>query len=81
MDQRGGSVQATSLVAMPMSAGLIVLQYLVHPVWPPPDSILTIAVGFLAPMTHLVGRALYRKILAWAGPDDTPTPSAQGPQP
>lgn len=71
----GGSVQQTTNVALPMGIGLVVLQYLVHPVWPPPETILTIAATATAPAAHLIGRAIYRKLASWAGdPDQADTP-------
>lgn len=63
----GGSVQQTAAVSLPLTAGVVFAGWLAHPVWPPPQEVLTIAVGVVAPAVHLVGRAVYRRLTAWAG--------------
>lgn len=70
----GGSVAQTAAVAMPTGAGLIVLQYLCHPTWPPPDAVLTIASVTLIPLAHLIGRALCRRVENWTAAEDAPPP-------
>jgi hypothetical protein len=58
----GGSVANTAAVAVPTGAALIVLQYLVHPVWPPPDAVLTIVATALVPAVHLIGKAVMTRL-------------------
>jgi len=74
----GWSVQNTTSVALPTTAGVIVLQWLVHPVWPPPTDVLTIACGAFAPIAHLVGRGIYAKVNKWLGAPP-PEPEAAPP--
>ena len=72
-------VGTTGMVAVGTGAGLIILQYLVHPVWPPPEPVLTIAATGLAPAAHLLGKALMGRLFWFASKidptDDPPTPS------
>lgn len=70
----GGSVMTTGTVSLSTGGGLIVAQWLVHPVWPPPDAVLTLVVAALAPFAHLVGRAIYRKLSTWAEEEPAPPP-------
>lgn len=82
----GGSVTTTTIAGVGTSTMLLALQYATHPVWPPPDSLLTVLAGYLAPVAHLIGRAIYRKIADAAGEPlqgaVTPPPApAQGPAP
>lgn len=76
----GGSVQATTNVAVPLTSGLAIATWLVQPVWPPPESVLILIVGLLSPLGHLVGRAIYRKIAALAGEPDDAKPDVDPPK-
>lgn len=73
-------MQQTTVVSLPMTAGLIFLQWLVHPTWPPSNEVLTIFVGVMAPLAHLVGRAIYRKLTQWVG-EEPPITSLPQPPP
>lgn len=74
-------VQTTSLAAAGTSGALIVAQWLVAPEWPPPLPVLTVLVGVLTPVVHLIGRALFKRLSIVAdkidGPDDLPTATAE----
>lgn len=67
-------MQTSSLAAAGTSGGLIVLQWLVAPEWPPPLPVLTVFVGAMLPVCHLLGRALYKRLTIVAdqidGPDE-----------
>lgn len=74
-------VQTSTLAATGAGSALLALQYFVHPVWPPPDAILTIVAVALTPIAHLMGRALFKRLSIVAdkidGPDDPPTATAE----
>jgi|SRR5215469_1008159 len=80
----GGSVATTAAVAVPTGAALIVLQYLVHPVWPPPDAVLTIAATALVPVAHMMGKAImnrFTRIASQIDPTDDAPAVVQPPPP
>lgn len=67
----GGSVKNTAIVSTSLSGGVVFATWLVglgsstH--WPPPQDVIVLCVGFLSPLFHLIGRAIYRKVANWAG--------------
>ena len=61
------TIQNTATIGISTTGGLVIVEWLVQPSWPPPTAVLTIAVGLLTPIIHLVGRAVYRKVASWAG--------------
>lgn len=72
----GGSVAQTAGVSGAMAGGMVLLVWLVKPSWPPPQDVLFIVYGASAPLLHLIGRAIFRKLAAWAGdPEIIPPPS------
>jgi len=83
----GGSVTMTAAVSLPVASGIVLMAWAVKPVWPPPPEVQAIVVGVLAPIGHLVYRAIYRKLTGWAGePDDqngalAPVPAPVPPPP
>lgn len=70
--QGGTSVATTTAIALPTGAGLIVLQYLVQPVWPPPSPVLTIVATALVPVAHLIGKAFMGRLTRAAAELDEP---------
>lgn len=75
----GGSIQHTAIASAAAGTALILLQYAVHPVWPPPESVLTIFAMSVIPPSHLIGRALWRLLTKWAGPEDAALPMPAAP--
>lgn len=71
----GGSVQTTAAVALPVGAGLIVATYLTHPVWPPPQEVLTVVVTAAAPLLHLIYKGFYRWLTGVVGENGADVPA------
>ena len=63
----GGSVLTTTAVSGSVGIGVVIANYLVHPLWPPPEDVITIVVAACSAPAHLIGRAIYRKLTHWAG--------------
>lgn len=57
-----GSVQTTTLAGAGTSAGVIMVEYLVAPVWPPPLSVITVVVAGLAPVALILGHAIKARL-------------------
>lgn len=71
-------VSNTTIAAGSTGAALIFAQWLVHPVWPPPEPVLTIAITALVPIGHLLARAIYNRLVKVASdidPSDDPKPA------
>lgn len=56
------SAQSTALASAGTSGGIVIAQWLVAPDWPPSLAVITVAVGILTPVAHLLGRALYTRL-------------------
>lgn len=69
------SVTGTTLASAGTAGTVAVLSYLVHPAWPPPDAIIAIAAAAVTPIAHLLGRALYNRLVKVAS-DIDPTDDA-----
>ena len=61
------TIQNTAAIGMSTTGGLVIAEWLVQPSWPPPVAVLTIAVGLLTPVIHLLARGIHNKLAAWAG--------------
>lgn len=66
----GGSISQTAAVALPVTGGAVLLNWLVAPSWPPPSDVMLVVIGLLSPPAHLIGRAIYHKLAGWAGEPD-----------
>lgn len=69
------SLSQTTTVALGSGSGLVLAEYLVKPVWPPPPAVLAILVAMLAPAVHLIGRGIMRGLAKWAGEQPAPAPA------
>ena len=62
-----GAVQFTAVAAASSSSALIVVMWAVHPTWPPSIDVIAVVFGWVAPVAHLVGRGIYRRLEKWSG--------------
>ncbi len=60
-------IRTTTVAGAGTVTGLALLQYLSHPVWPPPVDVLELLAVWLAPAVHVVGEGINRKLEQWAG--------------
>lgn len=69
-----GSVQSTAIAAGGTTGAIVVAQWLVDPSWPPPTAVLTVIVGALIPVFHLLWEAICKRLVRVAdaidGPDE-----------
>lgn len=73
----GGSITTSTMASAGTAGTIAVLTYLTHPVWPPPTEVIAIMGGMLTPIAHLLGRALYNRLVKVASdidPTDDPPP-------
>ena len=62
-----GAVQFTAVAAASSSSALIVVMWAVHPTWPPSIDVIAVVFGWVAPVAHLIGRGIYRRLEKWSG--------------
>lgn len=66
----GGSVTTSTMAAAGTAGTVAVLTYLTHPIWPPPVEIIAIVGGMMTPILHLLGRAIYNRLVKVASDID-----------
>lgn len=73
------SVTTTAATAGATTSSLVIVQWLVQPEWPPSTAVLTVAMGLIAPIAHLIGREIMQRLQRWSERDDPPPSSILGP--